>query len=121
MERTIVVIEDEPLVRRQTTDILAAAGLTVVDFESGDGALAYIEAHLGEVAAVFCDIKLMGDADGARIAGAIMEAHPTIIVVVTCRFATDLPFEPGSRMRAIGKPWVALDVLNAIIDAELDD
>ena len=121
MDRTIVVIEDEPLLRRQTAETLAAGGLEVIDFDTGDRALAYIEAHLDEVAAVFSDVKLMGDADGARIAAAIIEAHPTIIVVVTCSLATDLPFEPGSRMRAIGKPWEALDVLNAIIDAEQDD
>ncbi len=93
----------------------------MVDFDSGDQALAYVEAHLDEVAAVFSDVKLMGEADGARIAAAIVEAHPTIIVVVTCGAATDLAFEPGSRMRSIGKPWAALDVLNAIIDAEQDD
>ena len=121
MDRTIVVIEDEPLVRRQTVDSLVAGGLKVIDFDSGDRALAYVEAHLEEVAAVFSDIKLMGEADGARIAAAIVEAHPTIIVVVTCGDARDLPFEPGSRIRSIGKPWAALDVLNAIIDAEQDD
>lgn len=121
MDRAIVVIEDEPLLRRQTVETLEAGGLTVIAFESGDQALAYIEDNLDAVAAVFSDIKLLGDAEGARIAAAIIEAHPTIIVVVTCGFATELPFEPGSRMRTIGKPWEALDVVNAIIDAELDD
>ena len=121
MDRTIVVIEDEPLLREQTVETLAAGGLKVIGFDGGDRALAFIEANLDEVAAVFSDIKLMGDANGARIASAIIAAHPTIIVVVTCSPATGLPFEPGSRMRAIGKPWEALDVLNAIIDAEQDD
>ena len=121
MDRTIVVIEDQPLIRRQTVETLVAGGLKVVDFDSGDQALAYVEAHVAEVAAVFSDIKLMGDAEGARIAAAIIEAHPTIIVVVTCSPATEPAFEPGSRMRTIGKPWEALDVLNAIIDAEQDD
>ena len=121
MDRMIVVIEDEPLLRRQTVDTLEAGGLKVVGFDSGDRALAYIEANLDEVAAVFSDIKVMGNAGGARIAAAIVEAHPNIIVVVTCGDATDPSFEPGSRIRSIGKPWAALDVLNAIIDAEQDD
>ena len=121
MDRTIVVIEDQPLIRRQTVETLAAGGVRVVDFDGGDQALAYIEAHRDEVAAVFSDIKVMGDADGARIAAKIIEAHPTIIVVVTCSPATEPAFEPGSRIRTIGKPWEALDVLNAIIDAEQAD
>ncbi len=121
MDRTILVIEDEPSLREQTVETLAAGGLKVVGFDGGDRALAFIEANPDEVAAVFSDVKMMGDADGARIAAAIIAAHPTIIVVVTCGPTTGLPFEPGSRMRAIGKPWQALDVLNAIIDAEQDD
>ena len=121
MDRTIVVIEDESEIREQTVETLAAGGLKVVGFDGGDQALAFIEANPDEVAAVFSDVRVMGDASGARIAAAIIAAHPTIIVVVTCSPASGLSFEPGSRMRAIGKPWEVLDVLNAIIDAELDD
>ena len=121
MDRTIVVIEDEPLLRQQTVETLTAGGLNVIGFEGGDPALAFIEANPDAVAAVFSDVKVMGDANGTRIAAAILAAHPTVIVVVTCGPANGLPFEPGSRMRAIGKPWQELDVLNAIIDAEQDD
>ena len=70
---------------------------------------------------MFSAIALMGAAAGARIAAAIVEAPPAIIVVVACSPSTEPAFEPGSRMRTIGKPWEALDVLNAIIDAEQDD
>ena len=121
MDRTIVVIEDEPLLRQYAVETFAAAGLDVLDFDDGDRALAHIQAHPDAVAAVFTDIRLMGATDGIRIARAITEAHPGIVVVVTSGQFTDRPAELGPRVRYIGKPWMAIDVLNALIDARQDD
>ncbi len=121
MDRTIVVIEDEPLLRQYALETFAAAGLEVVDFEDGDAGLAYIQAHPEGVTAVFTDVRLMGATDGIRLARAITEAHPDITVVVTSGEFIERPAALGPRVRYIGKPWMAVDVLNAIIDAKQDD
>lgn len=121
MDRTIVVIEDEPLLRQYAVETFTAAGLAVADFDDGDLALAYVRAHAEAVAAVFTDVRLMGATDGLRIARAITEAHPTITVVVTSGQFVDRPVDLGARVAYIGKPWMAIDVLNAIIDAKQDD
>ena len=121
MDRTIVVIEDEPLLRQYALETFAAAGLDVLEFEDGDRALAHIQAHPEAIAAVFTDIRLMGATDGLRIARAITESHPEIVVVVTSGAFTDRPPGLGPRVRYIGKPWMAIDVLNALIDAKQDD
>ncbi len=121
MDRTIVVIEDEPLLRQYAVETFAAAGLAVVDFENGDLAIAYVRDNPEAVAAVFTDIKLIGDTDGLRIASAVTAANPAITVVVTSGQFTERPGELGPRVVYIGKPWAAVDVLNAIIDARQDD
>ncbi|WP_237477602.1 response regulator [Lichenibacterium dinghuense] len=121
MDRAIVVIEDEPLLRQYAIETFAAAGLTVVDFEDGDRALAYVQANPAAVEAVFTDVRLMGATDGLRIARAITETHPDITVVVTSGGFAERPAELGPRVVYIGKPWMAIDVLNAIIDAKQDD
>ena len=121
MDRTIVVIEDEPLLRQYAIETFVAAGLNVMDFEDGDRALAYVQANPATVAAVFTDVRLVGATDGLRIARAITDAHPTITVVVTSGGYTERPADLGSRVVYIGKPWMAVDVLNAIIDARQDD
>ena len=121
MDRTVVVIEDEPLLRQHAVDTFAAAGLAVVDFEDGDLALAHIRADPDSVAAVFTDIRLMGATDGLRIARAITDAHPDIVVIVTSGAFVDAPPDLAARVRYIGKPWQAIDVLNAIVDARQDD
>ncbi len=121
MDRAIVVIEDEPLLRQYAIETFAAAGLTVVDFDDGDRALAYVQAHPDAVSAVFTDVRLMGATDGLRIARAVTDAHPDIAVVVTSGGFAERPDELGPRVVYIGKPWMAIDVLNAIIDAKQDD
>ena len=42
-------------------------------------------------------------------------------MVVTSGQFTDRPAELGPRVRFIGKPWMAIDVLNALIDARQED
>ena len=121
MDRTIVVIEDEPLLRQYAVETFTAAGLDVADFEDGDLALAYVQAHAEAVAAVFTDIRIMGATDGLRIARAITDTHPAITVVVTSGQFVERPVDLGARVVYIGKPWMAVDVLNAIIDAKQDD
>lgn len=121
MDRTIVVIEDEPLLRQYAAETFAAAGLDVAEFEDGDLALAYVRANAAAVAAVFTDIRLIGATDGLRIARAVTAAHPAITVVVTSGQFVERPGDLGERVVYIGKPWMAIDVLNAIIDAKQHD
>ena len=121
MDRTIVVIEDEPLLRQDAVETFTAAGLGVADFEDGDLALAYVREHAESVVAVFTDIRLIGETDGLNIARAVTAAHPGITVVVTSGRFAERPADLGPRVVYIGKPWMAVDVLNAIIDAKQDD
>ncbi|WP_165359735.1 response regulator [Lichenibacterium minor] len=66
--RTIVVIEDDPMLRQDTTDMLEAAGLSVVGFEDGDQALDYLRHHRQDVSGVFTDVKLATETDGFEVA-----------------------------------------------------
>ena len=121
MDRTIVVIEDEPLLRQYAVETFQAAGLDVQDFEDGDRALASIDAHPEGVTAVFTDIRLLGETDGLRIARCVTQTHPAVTVVVTSGQFAERPADLGLNVVYIGKPWAAIDVLNAIIDAKQDD
>ena len=83
MRSTIVIIEDEPLVRLSACDLFQDAGIDVVDFANGDDAIDYLRDHKTEVAAVFTDIYLAGETNGLELAGLVSEACPDIAVMVT--------------------------------------
>lgn len=115
--RTVLVIEDEPLLRLDAAHLLAQAGLRVVEFANGDEAIDYVRAHQDDVAAIFTDVRLPGDTDGIELAGIVAEACPQIAVLVTSgRFKTR-PESLHARVRYLPKPWLPLDVLTAMQDA----
>lgn len=114
---TVVVVEDEPLLRLAATDLFAEAGINVVEFTDGDAAMDYLRDHKGDVAAVFTDVYLPGDTDGLELAGIVSEVCPDIAVLVTSGHRTDRPGHLGPGVRYVAKPWQPADVLRTMRDA----
>ena len=114
---TVVVVEDEPLVRLTATSLFEDAGITVVEFADGDAAIDYVRDHKGDVAAIFTDVYLPGETDGLELAGIISEVCPDIAVLVTSGNHRTKPTHLGPRVRYVAKPWQPADVLTTLQDA----
>ena len=113
--RLALIVEDDPGVRDLAAALLEETPLEVVEVESAEAALIFMQQRGGEVALVFADVRLSGAMDGLQMAGAICKLWPTVKVVVTSGDpGVDLDGLPpcATFMR---KPWRALDVL---IEAE---
>ncbi len=119
--RTILVIEDDPVLLAGAADLFEAAGMTVVGFANGDRALDYLRTDGARVAAVFTDVKILGETDGLDLAGQVAETCPHIAVVVTSGEIPESPAHLHPRVRYLRKPWQPFDVLNAVIDAKSQD
>lgn len=115
--RTVVVVEDEPLVRLTATTLFEEAGITVVEFADGDAAIDYVRDHQGDVAAIFTDIYLPGDTDGLELAGIVSATCPDIAVLVTSGSQAAKPHDLGPRVRYVAKPWHPREVLNTMREA----
>lgn len=110
---TILIVEDDPLLRADTVTTLEDAGLSVIDKADADEALGFLLENGTEVAAVFTDINMPGHSDGVHLAEMITRHWPHIGVVVTsgaARPARDLP----ARVHFIPKPWRAEQVVSAM-------
>jgi CheY-like chemotaxis protein len=114
---TVVVVEDEPLVRLAATSLFAEAGITVVEFADGDAAIDYVRDHKGDVAAILTDIYLPGDTDGLELAGIVSEVCPDIAVLVTSGNHRIAPGHLGPRVRYLPKPWHPADLLSTMREA----
>jgi CheY-like chemotaxis protein len=102
-----------------TAELLTECGLAVVAAESAADALQYLKAHAREVAAVFTDVAMAGEIDGADLARIISESWPDIAVIVTSGICT--PTLPGST-HFLPKPWHFPDVLmrlNSVLPAHV--
>lgn len=115
--RTVVVVEDEPLVRLNATSMFEEAGIDVVEFSNGDDAINYVRDHKQDVAAIFTDVYLPGETDGLELAGIVSEVCPDIAVMVTSGQIVQRPDDLHPQVRYVSKPWMPLDVLAAMRDA----
>lgn len=114
MTRSVLVVEDEPLIRMDAVDMLEMAGLDVVDFDRADEALDYAQRHRHEVAAVFTDINLPGAMDGLDLAVRIAREEPSILVLVTSGRYDRRPDALPDTVRFLKKPWLPLEVISTL-------
>ena len=78
---TVLVVEDDFLVRLCAADALSEAGFNVLQADSGPDALRILEDEPVDV--VFTDINMPGAFDGAGLARRISHRWPATAVVVT--------------------------------------
>lgn len=114
--RTVIVVEDEPLIRLNATSLFEEAGIHVVEFSNGDDAIDYVRDHKDDIAAIFTDVYLPGDMNGLELAGIVSAVCPDIAVLVTSGHITRLPRDTSPQVRYMAKPWMPLDVLAAMQD-----
>jgi CheY-like chemotaxis protein len=81
--QTILVVEDEILVRMSVADQLREAGYVVIETANADEALAVLRTTRSEVKLVLSDLRMPGVLDGAGLARLLRLKYPTIKIVLT--------------------------------------
>ncbi|QKZ04189.1 response regulator [Pseudomonas eucalypticola] len=112
LEGDIVVVEDDPLLRRLMGDILADLGDTCHSFQNCDDALVYL-LQSGGCAAVVADHDVPGQLHGAEFLGMVADKWPGTPTVLMSGFALeDIPVKPG--IVCLAKPWSAESLIKAL-------
>ena len=73
--RTVLVVDDEPLIRIELADLLSDMGYTVLEAATPAGAIVLLEAH-PEISAVITDMNMPGDMDGIALAHVVRKRWP---------------------------------------------
>jgi two-component system, response regulator PdtaR len=81
ISRTILVVEDEILVRMVISDKLREAGYTVVEAAGSEEALNVL-AQL-DVKLILSDVQMPGSMDGIGLARVVRSAYPAVKIVLT--------------------------------------
>lgn len=79
----VLIVEDEPLIRMYAADLLEDDGFEVMEANTARAALAILEKHNGDVAALFTDVDMPGDMNGLELAGIVYARWPHIAILVT--------------------------------------
>lgn len=81
--KTILIVEDEPLVRFDLIDLFENAGWRVFDAGNADEAIAILDGHK-EIRAVLTDVQMPGSMDGVKLAHYVRDRFPpTVLFVVS--------------------------------------
>ena len=78
--KTILIIEDEPAVRRVTSGLLKGKGYTVLIAESGDDALEIAANYSGDVDLILTDVVMPG-LQGPELVASLLELYPRAAVL----------------------------------------
>jgi signal transduction histidine kinase len=112
----IVVVEDDPLVRRFTVEALNEVGYEVVEAADGPAGLAALEAHV-DARMLFTDVVLAGPMNGRKLADAALQLRPELKVVFTTGYTRNAiihhgRLDPGVEL--LGKPFTARELTEKI-------
>ena len=119
---TILVVEDEELVRDVATRILTQHGYKVLVASSGDAASALIDSHPSTIDLMLTDVVMPG-LTGRELAEQVLEARPEIRVLYMSGYPESVIASQGvldQGISFVSKPFNAADLLEhvrAVLDA----
>ena len=118
--KTVLVVEDEPLLRMFAADILADAGYAVIEAGTAEEALQLI-ATGPPLVAVMTDVEMPGQIDGLELARIIEAQCKTIAVVLVSGQRLPRPDELPARALFLAKPYSADRLIETLHAAVGDD
>jgi two-component system, response regulator PdtaR len=108
---TVLIVEDEFLVRNFLQIELEDAGYDVVLADNADVAIAILEART-DIHLVFTDIDMPGSMDGLKLAACVRDRWPPIHIIITTGNAR--PREIPANALFIPKPYIGRTVIDAM-------
>ena len=76
-----LIVEDEPLLMMHAVDIVEDAGFDVLEAANADAAVAILETR-DDIRVVITDVQMPGSMDGVKLAKAVRDRWPPILIIV---------------------------------------
>ncbi|UCV19234.1 PAS-domain containing protein [Ferribacterium limneticum] len=107
----VLLVEDEPNVRRVVRQQLIDLGYPVIEAEDGVQALAMID-QIPDIAIVVSDVIMPGGLDGRQLADRVLMSQPDMRIVLMSGYTDEA--EVGSDLPVLAKPFVRQDLARAL-------
>ncbi len=110
---SVLLVEDDPLIREFVVEALRDAGYHVIHASTGEEALDWCKRHVADV--LVTDVTLPGNIDGWQIAERCRESDPELPVIYATGYSPAAPRPvPGSRI--LNKPYHPDEVVRMVGD-----
>ncbi len=112
---TVLLAEDDAIMRRLTRKMLEEHGYHVLDASDGKAALDAISAHNGTIDLILTDVVMRG-MTGPELVLRVMDSHPEMKVVYMSGYTGELVANQGvdGGIRLLEKPFTRADLLKTI-------
>jgi PAS domain S-box-containing protein len=113
---TVLVVEDNPEVRKLSLRRLALLGYRVVEADNGPAALALLDAGT-EIDLIFSDVVMPGGMTGYELAHHAKQHLPAVKVLLTSGYDAEVASAQdttGSELRVLRKPYKQADLARAL-------
>lgn len=107
----VLLVEDEPNVRRVVRQQLIDLGYPVIEAEDGVQALTMID-QIPDIAIVVSDVIMPGGLDGRQLADRVLMSQPDMRIVLMSGYTDEA--DAGSDLPVLAKPFVRQDLARAL-------
>jgi CheY-like chemotaxis protein len=109
----VLIVEDEPVIRWSSADMLSDAGFEVIEARNADEALSVLRSR-DDVRVLFTDVDMPGSIDGLELARVAHALWPKLRILVTSgKNAPALRALPENGS-FVGKPYVQEQIVRDI-------
>jgi len=109
----VLLVEDEPNVRRVVRQQLIDLGYPVIEAENGAQAVTMIE-QIPDIAIVVSDVIMPGSLSGRQLAEQVLEHHPGMRIVLMSGYADETEEDGANPLPILSKPFVRQDLARAL-------
>src|ERR1700688_524103 len=113
--KTILVVEDEALIRIWATDLLEENGFSVLEAKDADAALKLLQSR-HDVKLLFTDVQMPGSLNGMELAREVHARWPHVLLVITSGRERPTRAEIPDDGRFVAKPYNAEELLGQVKD-----
>ncbi|MEX5596127.1 response regulator [Pseudomonas orientalis] len=110
---SILVLEDDEIIRALMVDVLEDFGASVTSFPSADDGMIYLERGDDPVDLIVSDIQMPGLLNGFDLSKVVAHRWPTVQVVLTSGNA-HLAAQLGGSVRFLRKPWSTQHLIDCV-------
>lgn len=112
---TILVVEDEALIRMSTTATLEDAGFRVLEAQDSAEALEMLSRH-AEITIMMTDVQMPGGMNGLGLVAQVRRDRPDIRSIVVSGNTSALEASKAGATGFLPKPYMAQTMVQAVAD-----
>jgi len=117
-QRTILVVEDEPLIRMDAVATLEDADFLVLEAKDSDEALRMLARHY-KISVLMTDVRMPGVMDGLALVAHVCIAYPAVCSLVVSANASGIQAKNAGALGFLAKPYTAGAMVQAVHETVL--